>query len=194
MIPGKTAIAVGPGIGTCAEARDVLEFALLKTTLPVVADADTFSIFAGRIADLRRPDHPTVYTPHPGEMARLLGCATAEVAADRPGCALRAAQDTTAVVVLKGAHTIVAAPDGRLSLNLSGTPAMAKAGVGDVLTGMLGAFLGMGMPPYEAACLAVYLHGRCGELAEGKLGTHGVMASDLIDSIPAAVRLACGDE
>jgi hydroxyethylthiazole kinase-like uncharacterized protein yjeF len=184
LLPGKTAVAMGPGIGTCEEAREVVRYVLQNVDLPVLFDADAFNAFAGHPHIFKKVRGEAVITPHPGELARLLGITVAELQADRIGHAHRTALELKVVVVLKGARTVIAHPDGRLALNLSGTPAMAKAGSGDVLTGIIGAFLAMGMDPWDAARLGVFIHGRCGEAAAATRGLHGVLASDLAESLP----------
>jgi len=195
LVAGKTAIAIGPGLGVCDEAKDLVRWVFQQSGMAVVGDADVFSAYADNLKGIRRDDLPTILTPHPGEMARLLGVKTADVAADRLGIAAMVAKETGAVVVLKGAHSVIAAPDGRRALNLSGTPAMAKAGSGDVLTGMLGALLAMGMDPFDAALLGTYAHGRCGESCAAKSGTHGVTASDLVQAAPEVfMHIENGDD
>lgn len=188
LVRGKTAMAVGPGIGTCAETFELVLFLLQETGTPLLVDADALTVFAGRTERLHRAGAPLVITPHPGEMARLTGMTVADVQKDRLGAASRLADKLDAAVVLKGAHTVIAAPGGAVALNLSGTPAMAKAGSGDVLTGIIGAYLAMGMGAYQAACLGTYVHGRCGEIVEETRGVHGVLASDLADAVPQAIK------
>jgi len=191
MVAGKNAIAMGPGLGIDKKARQLVENLLSGLELPLVVDADALNVFAGEIDALKRGHAPTIITPHPGELARLLDMTTRQVEEDRVGIARQVAGRLLVVVVLKGARTIVAHPDGRIALNMSGTPAMAKAGSGDVLTGILGALLAMGLTAWDAARLGVFLHGKCGELAEEALSIHGVLASDMIEAIPA---VAAGGE
>jgi NAD(P)H-hydrate epimerase len=189
MVRGKNAIVVGPGLGTCNEARDLFQWAFASSQLPVVGDADIFTAFAGDMGRMKRPGPwPTIITPHPGEMSRLTGMTVEAVQKDRIPVAQRVACELGMTVVLKGAHSVIASPDGRTALSVNGTPALAKAGSGDVLAGVLGALLGMGLPAHEAACLGVYLHARSGELAAARLGVHGVMASDLVETVPAAAK------
>jgi ADP-dependent NAD(P)H-hydrate dehydratase / NAD(P)H-hydrate epimerase len=192
LLADKSGLAMGPGMGTGDEAFAWVRWLLNQTSLPVVADADALTLFAGRAEQMRRTAGPLVITPHPGEMARLTGLSTARVQADRLGVSRRLSGSLDAVVVLKGAHTVVAAPDGRQAINLSGTAAMAKAGSGDVLTGIIGAYLAMGMDAFDAACLGTFVHGRCGELVEETRGVHGVVASDLAQAVPEAVLRLMG--
>ncbi|MCY1291597.1 Bifunctional NAD(P)H-hydrate repair enzyme Nnr [compost metagenome] len=170
-------LVVGPGLGQAAWGRSLLSVAAAAAR-PQVWDADALNLLAaGEVtapADL-------VLTPHPGEAARLLGCGTAEVQADRAAAALALAGRYRAVVVLKGAGSLVAAPDGRLALCDRGHPAMAGAGLGDVLAGLIGALRGQGLAAFEAATLGVWLHACAGE----RLGAQGrgLVASDLIPVI-----------
>jgi NAD(P)H-hydrate epimerase len=127
-------------------------------------------------------------TPHPGEMARLLGVSTAQVQQDRIGNASAFAEKYNVTVVLKGAGTVVASPDGNVFINSTGNPGMATGGTGDALTGMIGSLLAQGYPAEQAACLGVFLHGAAGDLAAGEKGEQGMLAGDLIEKIPAAFQ------
>lgn len=183
---GKTALVLGPGLGR-RPGVDALVERLLEGALPVVVDADGLNVLSEH-PDVR-PGPNAVLTPHPGEAGRLLGVPTAEVQADRIAAARALASLRGAVVVLKGAGTIVAAPDGRLAINPTGGPCLAVGGSGDVLSGMTGALLGQGLPPFDAACAAVYLHGALGDLAGSRWTEHGVLASDLVDLLPVALTM-----
>ena len=130
----------------------------------------------------------TVLTPHPGEMARLMGITSEEVQADRIGTALECSRNSSCVVVLKGARTVVAAPDGRYHVNLTGNPGMASAGTGDVLTGMIGALLSRGVDPVNSALASVYLHGLAGDAAADKFTEHSLTAGDVLDHIGPALK------
>src|SRR4029077_4130278 len=157
---------------------------------PLVLDADALwalSPAADRLVPaLRLSTAPRVLTPHLGEMQRLTGQDVAELESRRIDAARGWAQRWGAVVVLKGAPTVVAAADGRVSVNPTGTAALATAGTGDVLAGLLGALLAQGLAPHDAARLAVWIHGRAGELAGAEVGVPGAIASDLPDRIPRA--------
>jgi ADP-dependent NAD(P)H-hydrate dehydratase / NAD(P)H-hydrate epimerase len=130
---------------------------------------------------------PVVLTPHPGEMARLLGISTAAVNADRIGAARRLADTTGAGVLLKGARTIVATPDGRVFVNSSGNPGMATPGMGDVLSGMVGTLLGQGMAAGDALALGAFVHGLAADRLADRLGSVGYLAGDLAAELPAAI-------
>ncbi|MBV8199098.1 MAG: NAD(P)H-hydrate dehydratase [Acidobacteria bacterium] len=190
---GKSALAVGPGLGQQPETVAAIRRLVAGAALPLVLDADGINAFAGRAADLAARQAPTVLTPHPGELGRLLGTSAAEVQADRPAAARRAAAATGAIVVLKGSLTLIAAPGGGLYVNPTGNPGMASGGTGDVLTGILGGLLAQRLAPLDAACLAVYLHGLAGDLALARLRGPSLAAEDLVAALPAAfAELAAG--
>src|SRR5262249_37454703 len=181
------AAAVGPGLGTSKEVTALLE-KVLKTPLPLVCDADALNAFARRPQRFRRVRPATVLTPHPGEAARLLGSSSRAIQQDRLGSAVKLARKSRAVVLLKGMGTLIAAPGGRVTANPTGSPLMATAGAGDVLTGALGAFLAGGMSAESAAVAAAYLHGAAGERLAARLGGAGFLASDLCDELPHPPR------
>ena len=185
---GFDAAVVGPGLGTSAQTVRALETLLRKTRIPLVADADALNAFAGRPGYFARRRAATVLTPHPGEAARLLGSSSRAVQADRIGAARALARKSRAVVVLKGAHTLVAGPAGEVVVNPTGTPLLATAGSGDVLAGVIGALLAGGHPAAEAALVAVFLHGAAGQLLELELGDAGLLAHELADAIPRVRR------
>jgi len=185
LAEGRDALAVGPGLGTGPEAQARVRALLAGARCPLVLDADGLNVSS--LAELRS-EAPRVLTPHPGEAARLRGTTAAEVQADRLGHARALATATGAVVVLKGRRTVVAAPDGRAAFNASGNPGMATAGTGDVLTGVVSALLARGLPPFDAARLAAFVHGDAGDRAAEELGQDGMIASDLAARLPAALR------
>ncbi|MGZ0704042.1 NAD(P)H-hydrate dehydratase [Pseudomonas piscis] len=177
LMARATVVVAGPGLGQGAWGRSLLS-AAASAPLPQVWDADALNLLARD--GLGLPAN-SVITPHPGEAARLLGISSAQVQGDRPAAARALSRQYAAVVVLKGAGSLIASPDGRLARCDAGHPAMAAAGLGDVLAGLLGALLAQGMPAFEAACLAVWLHASAGE-QQGKMG-RGLAASDLIPAI-----------
>ncbi|VVP06170.1 Bifunctional NAD(P)H-hydrate repair enzyme Nnr [Pseudomonas fluorescens] len=177
LLEKVSVLVVGPGLGQVGWGRALLS-AAANAPLPQVWDADALNLLAEGFVSLPRD---CVITPHPGEAARLLGISTAQVQADRPAAALALSKKYTAVVVLKGAGSLIAHPDGRLALCHQGHPAMATAGLGDVLAGLTGALLAQGMDGFDAACLAVWLHANAG-MQQGKFG-RGLAASDLIPAI-----------
>jgi len=177
LLQKVSVLVVGPGLGQASWGRSLLS-AAANAPLPQVWDADALNMLAEAQVSLPKG---CVITPHPGEAARLLGITTAQVQADRPAAAHALSKKYTAVVVLKGAGSLIASPDGRLALCHRGHPAMATAGLGDVLAGLVGALLAQGMDAFDAACLGVWLHANAGA-QEGKFG-RGLAASDLIPAI-----------
>jgi len=158
--------------------------------VPLVIDADGLNALAeGFPGALPERAAPTVLTPHAGELGRLLGVESAAVGAHRLAHARDAAAGANAIVVLKGDDTLVAVPDGRVALSPGGAPALATAGTGDVLSGVLGALLAKRMDPLHAACAAVLAHVRAGRLAASPYGPDGVIASDVIDHLRPAFNL-----
>ncbi|BBN52452.1 hypothetical protein TRE132_05770 [Pseudomonas chlororaphis subsp. aurantiaca] len=177
LLEQASIIVAGPGLGQAAWGRSLLS-AAANAPRPQVWDADALNLLAK--GGLTLP-LGSVITPHPGEAARLLGISTAQVQADRPAAAQALSKKYTAVAILKGAGSLVASPDGRLARCDRGHPAMATAGLGDVLAGLVGALLAQRMSAFDSACLAVWLHAVAGE-HQGKLG-RGLAASDLIPVI-----------
>ena len=187
----RDALAIGPGLGTAAATEAAVRVVLSRRSVPAVLDADGLNAFAGsrsRAASLRAGNHALVLTPHPGEAARLLATTAASIQADRLGAARRLAAATGAFVVLKGRHTVVAAPDGRAAFNATGNAGMATGGTGDALTGIIGALLARGLPGFDAARLGTYVHGDAGDVAAARFGEDGLIAGDVIDALPEAWR------
>ncbi len=185
LAEGKAALVVGPGLGLDDPARALALEAALELDAPAVLDADALTLLAVEGAErLREARAPRVLTPHPGEAARLLGVSPAEVQADRYAAAERLAARSGHVVVLKGAGTLIAEPGGRVAVCPLGTPALGVAGTGDVLSGVIGAALASAAP-FEAACAAVLLHARAGELAAR--GDRGLLAREVAAHVPAAL-------
>lgn len=181
-------MALGPGLGAGAEVREVVKCLLSESGAPLVLDADALNAFADHPALLRgREGLDVIITPHPGEMARLAGLTTEEVQANRIEVARNFATSHHLYVVLKGHRSLVAAPDGSVSINLTGNPGMATGGSGDVLTGMIAAWLGQLLDAEAAACLAVYLHGLGGDLADADEGEQAMTASDIVGHLGDAV-------
>jgi hydroxyethylthiazole kinase-like uncharacterized protein yjeF len=185
---GKRAVALGPGLSLHADTQALVCALAPKLPCPLVIDADGLNAIAGRETATTSRPAPTVLTPHPGEMARLLGCTVDHVEADRPSAAREGARRYRAWIVLKGAHTLLADPDGRLWINTTGNPGMATGGTGDVLTGVLGGLLAQSIALPNAATAAIFLHGLAGDLAARHTGEAGLIARDLIAQLPAAFR------
>jgi hydroxyethylthiazole kinase-like uncharacterized protein yjeF len=192
---GSGALVIGPGLGVEAPGRGIVEEMVLHPDgghfVPLVLDADALNILAERDNWHRGLPSPVIITPHPGEMARLTGLTVAEVQADRVRIAREKSSAWGVTVVLKGAFTVVADPDGRVAINPCALPALSSAGTGDVLAGAIAGLLAQGVAPYEAACSAVYLHGIAGTLATSGNGDQlaGLLAGDVAEKLPAAIGM-----
>lgn len=190
FMAARTAIAIGPGLSTHPETVELVQALTKHLDRPAVLDADALNALTGRTALLATCKTPPIITPHPGEMARLEADATPQtVNSDRIGTATRFARERGLFVVLKGARTVIARPDGAAAICPTGNPGMATAGTGDVLTGMIVGFLAQGILSWEAACAATYLHGVAGDLASAGKGQAGLISSDIIEKIPYALKL-----
>jgi len=184
---GKQALAIGPGLGTGGEVSSLVRRLLQDTDQPVVIDADGLNALVGHLSILgQQPDRDIILTPHPGEMSRLSGLSVAEIQNDRFDVAKDFATQYKVTLVLKGARTLIAAPDGTVHVNTTGHAGMASGGMGDVLTGLIGSLLAQGLPAMSAATLAVYLHGLAAERLQSRFGDAGLLATDLINELPAA--------
>ncbi len=180
-------VALGPGLGRSAALNAIVPQMIRERDRPMVVDADALNAMVGQDVAWSRGKSPAVITPHPGELGRLMGKTTVEIQADRRGMATRFAKATGLVVVLKGQATLVT--DGeRVFVNTTGNPGMATAGSGDVLTGLLAALMAQGFAAFEAAQLAVHLHGRAGDLARDIIGEVSLIATDILDFLPKAIR------
>ncbi|HEU4431269.1 MAG TPA: NAD(P)H-hydrate dehydratase [Myxococcota bacterium] len=184
----RGALVLGPGCGRDAETRAALRAFALAAPGPLVLDADGLVAFEGRAGELRGRRAPTLLTPHPGEAGLLLGLTPRAVNAARPALARELAKETGAVVVLKGAGSAIAAPDGALAVNPTGGPVLGTGGTGDVLAGLAGALLAQRVPIFEAAALATFVHGAAGDLVASRRGSRGSLASEIADAIPEALR------
>lgn len=200
LLEGIKVVAVGPGLGTEGEVPEFVRGLVAGTKLPMVLDADALNAFAGKTELLDGTGRVMVLTPHPGEMGRLAGMTVKEVEADRVGLARRFAVEHQVTLVLKGWRTLVAHPDGRVAVNTTGNPSMAKGGSGDILTGIVAAMLGQyafsGDADDVAAAVeaAVYLHGLAGDFAARALDEHTVLATDTVTHLSDAFRYRVKDE
>ena len=184
----RTAVAIGPGLTTHPETAELIHALLPRLEKPAVLDADALNALVGRTALLEECKAQTILTPHPGEMARLVdGASPRSINDDRIGTAVAFAKARRVLLVLKGARTVVAHPDGRAAICPTGNPGMATAGTGDVLTGMIVGLLAQGLTPWDAARAGTYLHGLAGDLAAAERGLAGLTAGDVIEQIPAAL-------
>jgi ADP-dependent NAD(P)H-hydrate dehydratase / NAD(P)H-hydrate epimerase len=180
------ALAIGPGLGRGDEQAALVEGVLARIDLPLVVDADGLNVLAGRTEHLRARTAPAVITPHPAELARLLGVATSDVQGDRLTSATEAAHRFQCTVVLKGFRTLIADSSGRVVVNPTGGAELATAGTGDVLTGVVAALLAAGLRPFDAAWSGVYVHGAAGSIAAEALDPSGVVAGDVARHLPEA--------
>jgi NAD(P)H-hydrate epimerase len=188
FVAARTAVAIGPGISTQPETVELVHRLLAQIERPCVLDADALNAIANRLESLVRCRTPPILTPHPGEMARLVKAEGGQaVNRDRIAVASSFAAAHRSIVVLKGARTLLADPEGRLAICPTGNPGLATGGTGDVLTGMIVALLAQGLSPWDAACSATYLHGLAGDLAAHSRGQAGMIAGDVIDQIPYAI-------
>ncbi len=186
LLEEKQALAVGPGFGLGAEASEVVRRLVADCSLPMVVDADGLTALVGHLELLTERQAPLVLTPHPGEMARLAQLPVSAIQEDRVAVARDFAIRHGVVLVLKGARTVIALPDGRIRINASGNAGMASGGMGDVLTGLIGSLLAQGLESGRAAVLAVFLHGYAADRLAELYGDAGLLAGDLITELPAA--------
>ncbi|AGC69471.1 putative carbohydrate kinase-like protein [Thermoclostridium stercorarium subsp. stercorarium DSM 8532] len=183
---GMDTVVIGPGLSAAPEIQRLVNGFVADCPVPVVIDADALNVLD--IEVLKKRKAPAILTPHPGEFSRLCGLSTESVQKDRCRKAIELSKNTGAVVVLKGAGTVIACPDGKYYINTSGHNCLAVAGSGDVLAGMIGSFAGMRVTPEMAACLGVFIHGRCGEVLAGKsYGQAGYRAGEIPPVIPYVI-------
>jgi NAD(P)H-hydrate epimerase len=186
------ALAIGPGLTTNDQTVAFVRETVRRSPVPLVLDADGLNAFTGDGGALQDRQADTVLTPHVGEFARLTGVKPRDLDADRPAHVRALAEQTGAVTLLKGSRTVIAQPGGRLLVNVTGSPALATAGTGDVLTGMIGGLLARGVAPLESAAAATYLHGLAGVFAGRDLG-EGALAGDVLERIPEALGQVAGE-
>ena len=200
---GYDVLLVGCGIGQGAYVRSFMRSLLSnlkpeppqrRATTPraVVIDADGLNALAGAESWWEVLSAPTIVTPHPGEMSRLIGLEIAEIQDDRLKTAVEQAARWRVTVILKGAHTVVAAPDGRARISPYANPALASGGTGDVLAGAIAGLAAQGLDPFDAAALAVYLHAHAGERVRQDLGDSGLLAGDLLPVLPQVIKEIAG--
>lgn len=175
---------MGHAAGTCSFVQDLAR----KVDKPSVIDADGLNCLSEDLSVLQGDHGDVVITPHPGEMSRLLGTSIAEIQSDRIGAARRAAAELHCIAVLKGAHTLIAEPSGRVYINTTSNVGMATGGTGDVLAGTIGGLLAQGMTPLDAAVCGVFIHGLAGDIAASRLGEAGMIAGDVLSSLPPALK------
>ncbi len=184
----KTALLIGPGFGQSATRKALLLAILDNYKGTVIVDADGLNLLAGNLSPLKKREFPLILTPHPGEMGRLLGIGAREVQRDRLSSAEKLAAETGATAVLKGARTVIASPTGKLWINLTGNPNLAKAGTGDVLAGIISALAARGLEPTIAARIGVFVHGRAADRLLERESQHSLLPRDLIEILPRVFK------
>lgn len=183
---GKSCVAVGPAIGTSNETREFINTFIKKSGVPLVIDADGLNVLDA--ASLKNRRAATILTPHPGEMARLIGKDTEYVQADRLNIAKEFASRNNVYLILKGHYTLVATPGGQIFINPTGNPGMATAGMGDALTGIVASFIAQGFDVKTACIAAVYIHGMAGDIAASELGERALITSDVIKHLSGVIK------
>ena len=191
---GKTALAIGPGLSTNGETVKLVQRLVRSINLPAVIDADGLNALEGKLDLVRRAQKELILTPHPGEMARLTNTSSQEVQQNRVQMSRELAEKYGVILVLKGARSLVANPQGEVFINPTGNPGMASGGTGDILTGMIGGFLAQGFPALEAAKLGVFLHGLAGDFVSHRKGPRGIAATDLAEEAPRVLSALAGGE
>ena len=179
-----TACVIGCGLGTGFMPKEIVTYILTHFGHPIVVDADALNIVAENMELLENAKKSFILTPHPGEMARLLKTTVKDIQRHRLQIAREFAQKYGVTLVLKGSGTVIAAEQGKLSINLTGNAGMAKGGSGDILAGMIGSMLAQGVEPFEAARTAVYLHGKCGDNCAARLSQTAMLPTDMIEELP----------
>jgi NAD(P)H-hydrate epimerase len=191
ILAGKTMLVVGPGISREPEAEQSVHAVVAQAKVPAVIDADGLNAFEGTAHLLNGAERPLVLTPHPKEMSRLSGLSVDEIESNRIEVARKFAAEHRLTLVLKGHRTVVAGPDGAAWVNMTGNPGLAKGGSGDVLTGMIaGAIAQTPDRLFNSVLAAVYLHGLSADLASRLTGERALLAADVINNIPQAIRAA----
>ena len=185
----KQAVVIGPGLSQHPGTQAFILVFVHRCPAPILIDADGLNALSRKPNALLARTTPCVLTPHPGEMARLVGMKTAEVQADREGVARDVASRYNCTVVLKGYRTVVADPSGEVCVNPRGNSGLAKGGTGDVLSGIIGGLMAQGLAPYPAALLGVYLHGLAGDIAAREKTQRGMTATDVVQCLPAAWKI-----
>jgi yjeF C-terminal region, hydroxyethylthiazole kinase-related len=193
LIEGKKVLALGPGISTHPETIAVVHHIIHNSRIPIIVDADGINALGEKPSVLQEAQCPIVLTPHPGEMARLTGTSIKEVQEDRIGVAKKIAKEWGVVLVLKGARSIIAEPNGNIYINSTGNPGMASGGTGDVLTGMIAGLVAQGYTISEASRLGVFLHGYIADEITEQRGEVGLTATDIINRIPLTLKEAMSE-
>ena len=194
LMSGKKCLAIGPGLGQASDTRKLIHKIISESPVPVVVDADGINNLAGQVQILKNVRVPIILTPHPGEMARILDTSVVNIQQDRINCARNVAVDLNVHVVLKGARTVIAHPDGRVFINATGNAGMASGGMGDVLTGVIAGLIVQGFSPESAAHTGVYLHGAAADNLERTIGPYGYLAGEVMHAVPGEINKIVGTD
>lgn len=189
LLSGKKCLAIGPGLGEAAETKKLVHRIIKESPVTIVLDADGLNNIAGSTEILKKAKAPLILTPHPGEMARLMDSTAGSILKNRINCAREFAQEFNVHLVLKGARTIVAHPDGNIFINPTGNPGMASGGMGDVLTGIIAGLAAQDLSPESATHAGVYLHGAAADTLAKKIGPFGYLATEVMNAIPSQIKL-----
>ncbi|MCX8034585.1 MAG: NAD(P)H-hydrate dehydratase [Thermodesulfovibrio sp.] len=181
-------VAFGPGVGINEDTEEILKFLITNCPRPLVIDADGITLLVKNIKLLKKNKAETIITPHPGELSRMINLSVKEIERNRIEIAQKVANEMNTTIVLKGVPTIISDPLGNTFINTTGNPGMATGGSGDVLTGIISSFIGQGLNAFHASVLGVYIHGLSGDIASKYKGYHGLIAGDLIEHIPQAIK------
>lgn len=190
--PDSDVFTIGPGCGISFELEEIVKSILEKVESPIVLDADALNVLAKNVSVLRLKQAPVIITPHMGEMSRLTGKPLEEIIDNPVFTARDFAMTWDVIVVLKSARTVVAAPDGKVYVNINGNSGMSTAGTGDVLTGIITGLVGQGLSPLQAALAGVFVHGMTGDRVAERLGEHGLLAGDLVEALPYTLKELLG--
>jgi NAD(P)H-hydrate epimerase len=182
-------IVIGPGLSLNSETQELVREMVSEITVPLLIDGDGITAVASDTDLVKSRKGETILTPHPGEMSRITKMTIADIEKDRIGTLQKTCADLNSIIVLKGAHSLIGFPDGRVFVNMSGNPGMAKAGTGDVLNGVIAAMYGLGLSIPEAACKGVFIHGFAADLAARDRGEDGISAQDIMEYLPLAMKL-----
>jgi len=188
QMKNKTVAAIGPGLSVNDDIIDLVYHIIENSNIPIVVDADALNSISKDTSILKKLKSEAVLTPHPFEMARMVGISIEDVQNNRIEVAREFACKWKVTLVLKGSKTIVAAPDGRVFINPTGNSGMATGGTGDVLTGVIAGLIVQGVKPFDAAVAGVYIHGLAGDSAAAVKGEHGIIAGDLVNELPFVVK------
>ena len=188
LIDGKKCLALGPGLGTASSTKNLVIQIIQECNIPVVIDADGLNNLIDNVYILKNLKNPVILTPHPGEMSRLIGKPVSFIQNDRINCARNFAKKFKVHIVLKGARTVIAHPDGKVFINPTGNPGMASGGMGDVLTGIIAGFVTQGYSPESATHAGVYLHGTAADTLQKNMAPFGFLATEVMNAIPGQIQ------